>query len=336
MLIIKVKIMYEFKFTTPISEILGIEYVDTDRQDRVLLRHAYIKELEEKDPDKTIIVWDYLEYTSGKIKRSGCKAKTWWSKNVLISNHGFLAYFKNDGTLVVTPGYNARGYRKVTLSKLDNHQDVYLHRAVASTYIPCEGVTESVNHKNGKKSQNNIKNLEWGTEESNSEHAVKTGLVPSYSFMATCILDDENQGKTFKIKTGKTLDKYGLYGSGPSYSLKHNAPVYGCLWKEIEKSDEEYPPPPDWFLKVARDQSYTRGQPILVTILKGEYKDETFSLFGDKEKIKNGFKPQSIRYWLSIGGVSPDGRFKITSVSRLEANRHPRGARPDLLNWINS
>lgn len=83
-----------------------------------------------------------------------------------VSNQGRV---KNRETgRVLTPCYDPEGYAKVLLEK----KTYSVHRLVLLTFEPRPDAEEFVvNHKNGKKSDNNLSNLEWMTQQQNSAHA---------------------------------------------------------------------------------------------------------------------------------------------------------------------
>lgn len=79
------------------------------------------------------------------------------------------------------PFKNPQGYCLVDL--YENHKDYtrQVHRLVAEAFIPNPLMLETVNHKDGDKSNNTISNLEWMTRLDNVRHAWKTGLAkPRY------------------------------------------------------------------------------------------------------------------------------------------------------------
>lgn len=60
-----------------------------------------------------------------------------------------------------------------------NLKNISVHRLVAMAFIGMPNPGEQVNHKNGKKTDNRDKNLEWVTGEENRAHAKKMGLYKS-------------------------------------------------------------------------------------------------------------------------------------------------------------
>lgn len=73
---------------------------------------------------------------------------------------------------ILSPQPNGKGYLRVSIGgKL-----MFVHRLVAQKYIPNPEGKEQVNHKDGNKLNNCVKNLEWMTNQENREHAVKNKL----------------------------------------------------------------------------------------------------------------------------------------------------------------
>jgi len=66
------------------------------------------------------------------------------------------------------------GYKYVYVSKKQNPKNFLIHRLVAAAFIPNPENKKTVNHKDGNKLNNSIKNLEWATHKENINHAIKT------------------------------------------------------------------------------------------------------------------------------------------------------------------
>ena len=79
------------------------------------------------------------------------------------------------------PFSNPRGYMLVDLHHNGKSYTRQVHRIVAQAFISNPEHLETVNHKNGDKTDNSVDNLEWMTVLDNVRHAWATGLVkPRY------------------------------------------------------------------------------------------------------------------------------------------------------------
>ena len=75
------------------------------------------------------------------------------------------------------------GYHKVDLYSNGKRTSVRVHRLVAEAFIPNPNELPQINHIDGNKENNNVKNLEWVNNSQNMIHAYRTGLVtphPTY------------------------------------------------------------------------------------------------------------------------------------------------------------
>lgn len=68
----------------------------------------------------------------------------------------------------------AKGYYQVSLSAKGEISKVYIHRLVAEAFYSERN--ETVNHKDGDKTNNRKENLEWVTYSENNSHAFRIGL----------------------------------------------------------------------------------------------------------------------------------------------------------------
>jgi hypothetical protein len=70
------------------------------------------------------------------------------------------------------------GYYGVVLSGEKKKIGKYVHRLMAEAFIPNPENKPFINHKDGKKANNALSNLEWCTHQENVAHAHRIGLIP--------------------------------------------------------------------------------------------------------------------------------------------------------------
>lgn len=70
----------------------------------------------------------------------------------------------------------AGGYKFVTLCNNGVHKNRTIHILVAKAFIENKNSKPCVNHINGDKSNNTVKNLEWVAYSENTRHAIRTNL----------------------------------------------------------------------------------------------------------------------------------------------------------------
>jgi len=94
-----------------------------------------------------------------------------------VSNYGevFSEKRTNKGGLMSTNSLNA--YPAVVLYKKNVSRPFAVHRLVAQAFIPNPNNKSAVNHIDGNKQNNWVKNLEWVTPKENGEHASINGLM---------------------------------------------------------------------------------------------------------------------------------------------------------------
>lgn len=78
---------------------------------------------------------------------------------------------------VLNPDVAPNGYYRVTLAKNGRKVQKYLHRLLASHFIPNPDNLPQVNHKDGNKLNCSLDNLEWVTVKDNVIHAYQNGLI---------------------------------------------------------------------------------------------------------------------------------------------------------------
>jgi len=103
--------------------------------------------------------------------------------------------------IFIKPKTDRYGYKVATLTKDGKKFSKTVHRLVAKTFIKNPNNLPVVNHIDGNKKNNNVKNLEWCTVQENTKHAKETGLIPSgiknkNSCPVMCFC---NNGKFYKV-----------------------------------------------------------------------------------------------------------------------------------------
>ena len=77
----------------------------------------------------------------------------------------------------LNPCPDRKGYLKVYLGKGSNkHLSISVHKLVALAFIPNPENKPQVNHIDGDKTNNNVDNLEWVTNQENHKHKCDNGL----------------------------------------------------------------------------------------------------------------------------------------------------------------
>lgn len=80
---------------------------------------------------------------------------------------------------------NSNGYLQVKLSKNSTAKTYRVNRLIALTFIPNPQNKKTVNHINGNKLDNRVKNLEWATQKEQAIHRHKVLKIP-YSNCKEC------------------------------------------------------------------------------------------------------------------------------------------------------
>ena len=100
-----------------------------------------------------------------------------FTNQYMISNHGRI--WSNWGKKILKLHPNTEGYLikswefpKQVKTKGQRGISVRVHRMVAIQFIKNVDNKAQINHKDGNKLNNNVSNLEWCTQEENTEHSL--------------------------------------------------------------------------------------------------------------------------------------------------------------------
>lgn len=135
--------------------------------------------------------------------------------------------YGSDGRLLqerkLKGGCYPNGYEYVCLRKHGKNRNFMIHRLVAEAFVPNNDGLPCINHKDGNKHNNDIKNLEWCTHSQNRKHAYDTGLSPQRGVPIKVLVDERGTSpilfetmrdceKHFGFKKGWIQNKIRKYG----------------------------------------------------------------------------------------------------------------------------
>lgn len=79
----------------------------------------------------------------------------------------------------ITGATDRLGYKRLNATDdSGSRSNLYVHRAVATAYLPNPDNKPHVNHKDNNPSNNHVDNLEWCTAAENRAHAAKQNRLP--------------------------------------------------------------------------------------------------------------------------------------------------------------
>lgn len=128
-------------------------------------------------------------------------------KYYILYSNGTI--FNNDNKQL-KPKDNGNGYKLIKVSTGINSKtkNLYIHRLVAEAFLDRIDNKNIVNHKDGDRSNNSVKNLEWVTTKENNIHAHKN--KPLYSHknnkIVYCINKNDLYIKKYKSITEAALE----------------------------------------------------------------------------------------------------------------------------------
>jgi hypothetical protein len=103
----------------------------------------------------------------------------WYEWKYQVSGNG---YVKNQKWNIIKWWIDKNWYINISLSNNWAKKYYKIHRIVATSFLDNPINKETVNHKNGVKTDNRVENLEWSTRSENSKHAYDFGLMKNNNF----------------------------------------------------------------------------------------------------------------------------------------------------------
>lgn len=155
---------------------IALEYADNNLQ----IAEAFIKGVMFVQQDENVLneVWKPVKLHKGLYEVSTFGRVRSVERNVKLSRIGTIVN-RHLNPCLLKPNIMKIGYVSVQLSKNGKAKLHLVHRLVAEAFIPNPHEYKYVNHKDEDKTNNNVSNLEWCSQEHNSNWG--TALIKSMS-----------------------------------------------------------------------------------------------------------------------------------------------------------
>jgi hypothetical protein len=135
------------------------------------------------------------------------KTKRYENSPYLINSDGTVFHEDRNEFIKPFPG-GTGGYLMVNIWHNSKNRLVAVHRLVAEAFLPNPKGLKTVNHINGIRTDNSVKNLEWASYSENLLHATRTGLAPTGSNKVNAKLNDDKVKEIIGlIKSGEAISK---------------------------------------------------------------------------------------------------------------------------------
>lgn len=130
---------------------------------------------------------------------------------------------------LMPPAANTAGYLHITLRANTKDTTFLVHRLVAAAFIANPSGFKTVNHKNGRKSDNAAANLEWMNQAENNLHARTTLPFKQHRHPVKAIRAD-GSSLLFPSKISAEKQLLGKATGLISWAIKSGKPALGMTW----------------------------------------------------------------------------------------------------------
>lgn len=157
-----------------------------------------------------------------------------------VSNHGRIKSLKFGKEKIRSLNLDGWGYFQVGLNRDGRERKMLVHRLVANAFLDNPEAFKQVNHIDGCKTNNDIRNLEWCDQSHNQKHAWETGLKKYVYYEHVIDSSRKSQAKLSEEQVKQIRHKFQndvgiddlktLYGV--SYTTIHSI-VNNKSWKHL-------------------------------------------------------------------------------------------------------
>lgn len=137
-----------------------------------------------------------------------------------INKYGGGKYTKQG--MFLSPNLSNAGYHRVGLYKNGSYAWFSIHRLVAAAFIPNPNNLPCVNHKNLRKTDNGVNNLEWCTYKENTKHAISNGTHDQYKISLLQVVEIAKEIKEKRTSYRKLALRYGVEHHSISRALRRH------------------------------------------------------------------------------------------------------------------
>lgn len=160
------------------------------------------------------------------------------------------------------------------MTVLCNKKRLLIHRLVAMAFIPNPNNYPIINHKNLKKNDNHVDNLEWCTHSHNTQHYFNSPKAKTKSKKKAAFLMEYAEGTRYGVnvyKDGLFVAYYkGVSIAAKELKLKSKGNIYSVLCGQYKQTGgytfEKVPNPEPYQPKTKRTNKSNKAKELLTSI----------------------------------------------------------------------